>query len=108
MIKWKKIFDGKYIINEYGEVRNTKTGKMVKPYVHKNRNIFYLRYCVNGRKWFVHILNFISWHGEIPKGHQIGHKFNNTFDKYWKHLEAKTLEKNLKKRRKYNSWKEAL
>lgn len=108
MIRWKKIFDGKFVINEYGEVRCAKTGKMRKPYVHQNRNIFYLRYYVNGRKWFVHVLNYISWVGPIPEGFQVGHKKNNTFDNYWKNLEAQSPEQNRNERRKYNSWKEAL
>ncbi len=104
---WKLILDGKYAINRVGEVRRMKDGLMIKPYVHQNRGIFYLRYKICGNNYFVHKFNFICWKGPVPKGFQVGHKLNNTFNNDIDNLELQTPEQNRNERRPYNTWRYA-
>lgn len=77
---------GPYMVNELGQIRNAK-GKLIKPYVHKSRNIFYLRVNLNKKKIFVHRLVWALF-GDAPvkAGFQVDHIDTNAFNNNIKNL----------------------
>jgi hypothetical protein len=94
-----RIFDI-YKVSSIGEVLNVKTKRLVKPYVHKSRNIFYLRICLRNRKFMLHVLVWTAFNGPVPESMQIDHIDNNTFNCNLRNLRLTTREENIANRRK--------
>lgn len=91
---WKKIKDHhNYSVNDYGEIRNDRTGRMLKPHLTYNG---YLRVTLDGAKLRVHRIvaeAFISNDKNFPQiNHKDGDKTNNQVD----NLEWCTAKQNTK------------
>lgn len=74
MNEWRNTLYYPYQANEQGEIRNSITGKILKPIItHNGYNRITLS--INGKlvSKFVHRIVWESFYGPIPKGMQINH-----------------------------------
>lgn len=111
LVSFIKEIKKEFKISRFGEVRSKKTGAIIRPYVHKSRNIFYLRIALKGKQVLVHKLNFLvhSEEENLPAlvykieelKHQIDHDDGNSFNNHWPNLFLRPPEENQAKRRPY-------
>ena len=94
---WKEIngYEGYYEINEYGDVRNIKTGKILSPGIRSGYKFVVL--CRNGsdhQKHNVHRLvatHFVENPNNYP---MVMHKDNNKLNCYYTNLKCGTAQEN--------------
>jgi hypothetical protein len=90
---WKSIEDyPKYEVNEYGDVRNVKTGKLLKSFVNHRG---YLRINLNGKSKFIHRLIAEYFIPNPDNKPQINHINGNKLDNRIENLEWTTNSENM-------------
>lgn len=75
-----------YEINNYGEIIDLRTNKILKPYV----NSGYLRIWLNGTKYYVHQLMMLSFYPDEENRGRIAHIDGDNFNNCLWNLEYKT------------------
>ena len=95
---WKKInmFDGRYQVSDLGNVKNSKTNKILKP---NKINTGYYTVCLcfnNIKKYFLlHRLVYETFVGKIPQGMQINHINENKTDCRLENLNLMSPKENI-------------
>jgi len=87
-----------YNIDEYGNIVNSKTGRILKQ--GKNQKGYcHVQLSDNGysKTISVHKLVFINYIGEVPKGYEINHIDGNKENNNFKNLEIVTRKENMNK-----------
>jgi hypothetical protein len=87
-----------HVINQHGQIRSIRSGKMLRPYVHQGKCNQYLRVSLFGKKHYVHRLVFQYFTGEICTSKEIDHIDGNTFNNCVSNLMAVTKQVNNAKR----------
>lgn len=64
------LFNENYEVSDMGNVRNKRTGRILKPEVVHNG---YLRVTIGKKRYRVHRLVYETFVGPIPEGYQIDH-----------------------------------
>lgn len=99
--EWRTIdgYDGKYEVSNFGNVKNAKTGKILKP-INNGKGYLRVNLCNNGvRKWLVHRLVLETF---LPtNGKEINHKNHITTDNRLENLEWCSRSENLRFRKKW-------
>lgn len=93
--KWKKCKSEKdYLISSWGRVFSLKTGKKLRPYLHKSRCNYYFRIELGGKKYFVHRLVADAFLKNDNNKPQVDHNDRNTLNNNVKNLSWITEKEN--------------
>lgn len=49
-------FDTEYLISSYGRVYKISTKEFIRPSIHKSRANYYLRICINNKRYMLHVI----------------------------------------------------
>lgn len=94
MAKWKPILNHpNYEVNRMGQIRNARTGRILKPYDDGNG---YLRVKIDGRCERVHILVAVAFIPNPEKKPVVNHKKGKKHDCRASQLEWVTQSENIK------------
>ena len=94
---WKPVRSGEnYEVSNLGQVRNSNTGRLVKPFVDRDQTYDRVQLCNNGRsrKVMVHTLVAEAFIGLKPDGMEIDHLNTNIHDNRACNLKYVTQEEN--------------
>lgn len=70
-----------YFVSNWHRVFSLKSGKLIKPYLHKSRSSYYWRFCLGNKKIMGHVLVAIHFKKKNnPKQNQVEHLDNNTLN----------------------------
>lgn len=97
--EWKQVFNTKYEVSNTGFVRNSKTGRILKPYLNKNGYLI-LHISVNGiiKQYYVHKLVALYYcHNDNPIKTRINHIDENKTNNNASNLEWVTQQENVQK-----------
>ena len=80
--KWKPILSGKYEVSDHGNIRVTRTGRLLKPYADKDQMYDRVDLYEDGVriKRMVHVLVAEAFIGPKPDEHEIDHLYTNVHD----------------------------
>jgi len=87
-------YEGKYEIDEQGNIYSLRKGIILSPYVQKNRNKGYLRVNLNPKKFMVHVLVAKTFLPNPDNKPYVNHKDKNTFNNHKDNLEWCTAQEN--------------
>lgn len=87
-------FNENYEVSDLGNVRNKRTGRILKPEVVHNG---YLRVTISKKRYRVHRLVYETFVGPIPEGYQIDHINEKRQDNRLVNLQVLTQAENLQK-----------
>lgn len=94
---WRKNFNGKYLVSDYGDIINIENGYKLK---HKpcNRSGYHLvgSYISGYGSNSVHRIVYETFVGKIPEGLQINHLDGNKSNNHLSNLEVCTASENIK------------
>ena len=87
-----------YEVSNYGNIRNTKTNKNLKPCKFKNSGYLYVDLCVNSKKhrFLIHRLVAQAFLKNINEKKQVNHKNGDKSDNRLSNLEWSTSSENQK------------
>lgn len=74
-----------YEINNYGDIRDIRTGKIIRQYPSKTRG--YLRVRIDGKLYDVHKLMMMSFYPDVDPGHYVRHIDRDRTNNYLDNLE---------------------
>lgn len=103
--EWKPVnypgIDGsKYEVSNYGNVRNIKSGRLLKPYPDGKNRYLYLSFAILGNKTKrrnISIHRLVAWHfveGFTEERNEVNHIDNNERNSYYENLEWCTHAEN--------------
>lgn len=87
-------FNENYEVSDMGNVRNKRTGRILKPEVVHNG---YLRVTIGKKRYRIHRLVYETFVGPIPEGYQIDHINEKRQDNRLVNLQVLTQAENLQK-----------
>lgn len=99
-ITYPGIDGGKYEVSSYGNVRNIKSGRLLKPYPDGKNRYMYLSFAIIGNKIKrrnVSIHRLVAWHfveGYTKERNEVNHIDNNERNSYYENLEWCTHAEN--------------
>lgn len=92
----------KYEISDLGNIRNKKTGRVLKVCVHRDGYIFFRAFTKDKtkRNYYIHRLVLISFTGNM-EGFEVNHINHNIKDNKLVNLEWMSKQENIRKKRDY-------
>lgn len=88
------LFNENYEVSDMGNVRNKRTGRILKPEVVHNG---YLRVTIGKKRYRIHRLVYETFVGPIPEGYQIDHINEKRQDNRLVNLQVLTQAENVRK-----------
>lgn len=97
---WKDVpgYEGRYQVSNFGNVKNIRTGRILKPNIigsHHKAYAVKLSADGVGKTFFVHRIEYAAFHGPIPNGMQVNHIDENTFNNDLDNLNLMTAKENI-------------
>lgn len=99
-VSYPGIDGSKYMISNYGNVKNKKSGKILKPFPDGKGNYLYISFASiddKKRRKNVSIHRLVAWHfveGFTDEKNEVNHRDNNTFNNYFENLVWATRTEN--------------
>ena len=94
-------FDTDYLISSYGRVYKISTKEFIRPSIHKSRANYYLRICINNKRYMLHVIVALHFVNYVSVDHiEVDHLDGNTLNPAAYNLAWSTKSDN-----KYKMWK---